>query len=177
MKFPLILIAKFLFPMFFVSVVYGQNKQVIDMLIYQLHFVIERSDIKDAKKAFKNFVFDFEPVTKPKNLANGLYMAVSEHDDFGFFHTIQIRIVDQRIVAVEYNETDTAGISKRSMPEYCIAMERHQKGSSPLETFTNYEQQLLKLQDVRKIQAVSGATYSALRFQLAAVKALNSPKR
>ncbi len=68
-----------------------------------------------------------------------------------------------------------AGMGKRDDPEY--AREMKPAGVTPAEAYPRYEQQLLKSQDIMKMDAVTGATYSLYRFRSVAAKALTEAKR
>ena len=50
-------------------------------------------------------------------------------------------------------------------------------GTTPAVAYPLYEQRLLKSQDIMKVDAVTGATYSLYRFLIVAAQALTEAKR
>jgi len=74
------------------------------------------------------------------------------------------------IIEVDYNEVKKDGHSKQEDEEYCEEMSV--MGTSPAITYPFMEDMLLSTQNMMKVNAVSGASYSLQRFRLAVTIAL-----
>ncbi len=111
----------------------------------------------------------------PRGCRDGVYTAESIVNDFGYKYVISMTLKGGAITAVRYDEVNRAGMGKRDDPEY--AREMKPAGVTPAEAYPRYEQQLLKSQDIMKMDAVTGATYSLYRFRSVAAKALTEAKR
>ena len=74
------------------------------------------------------------------------------------------------IIEVDYNEVKKDGHSKQEDEEYCEEMSV--MGTTPAIAYPFMEDMLLSTQNMMKVNAVSGASYSLQRFRLAVTIAL-----
>lgn len=135
----------------------------------KLHKIIETSETIIAKKAIWDFVEQFQLETTLAKLADGNYIGVSPKDDYDYVHKLWLTIKDGRVVKVNYDEVKkvkNVEIGKKIDSLYCQKM-LATIGTSPADAYKKYENQLITRQDVSRIDAMSGATYSLYRFQLA----------
>ncbi len=100
------------------------------------------------------------------NLKDGSYEGRSGKDNFGYEHVINFDVKDGRIVNVKYDEIK-GDKGKKTDEDYWKNM-----GKNLLETYGNYENQLVEKQDMRELDQVAGASYSLYRMRLAFSKAL-----
>ncbi len=142
----------------------------------KLESYIERHRTSDVKAVFDFFIDLFSLPTTPNDCKDGKYKGESIYDDYAYKHSISIEIKDKKIIYVYYDEVKSSGSGKRGNSQYCDEMKKV-TGASPAEAYPIYEERLLKNQDLMKIDALSGATYSLYRFRSAAIRALQQAKK
>lgn len=115
---------------------------------------------------FKNHYENGDLFYNVDNLKDGSYEGRSGKDNFGYEHVINFDVKDGRIVNVKYDEIK-GDKGKKTDEDYWKNM-----GKNLLETYGNYENQLVEKQDMRELDQVAGASYSLYRMRLAFSKAL-----
>ncbi len=133
--------------------------------------IIERSRMDTVDKFQRYFIDKYQLPVNARGKADGYYAAYSVPDDFGYVHGITIEVRNGRVVNVNYDERKN-GHSKTADSAYCADMNAHVAGSAPKLTYPRYEQQLIDKQNLLKMDAISGATYSLYRFRHVASEAL-----
>ena len=109
------------------------------------------------------------PLT-PAGCADGVYVGESPPDARDFRHRIRLEIRHGRIVAADYDEVHADGWGKQGDADYNDRLRA--SGANPAAAYPAYERALVAGQDLRDVDAVSGATWSRNRFRHAAVLAL-----
>lgn len=132
---------------------------------------IERHRVADVKTVFDFFIDLISAPMTPKGCKDGTFNGESIYDDYKYKHVISLTIKDEKIVSIDYDEVKEDGTGKRNNKKYCEEMKKG-TGVSPAEAYPQYEQRLLEHQDLSKVDAVSGASYSLYRFRTSAVRAL-----
>ena len=132
---------------------------------------IERHHISNVKTVFDFFVDLISVPLTPKGCKDGTFKGESILDDYKYKHVISLTIKDEKIVSIDYDEVKKDGTGKRNNKKYCEEMKKG-TGVSPAEAYPQYEQRLLEHQDISKVDAVSGASYSLYRFRTSAIRAL-----
>ena len=138
--------------------------------IISLHFIIETSSIPKIDSLFQNLVTQNDLPMSAKNCPDGEYYGESLYDAYDYKHVIKIQIKDEKIILADYNETHLNGNSKQEDSLYCKEMSI--TGTTPAIAYPNMEQQLLEKQNIMKVDAVSGASFSLYRFRYATMIAL-----
>lgn len=137
----------------------------------ELPNIIERSPIEKVAESWNSFTATNAIPVTAKGCKDGNYEAQSPADDYQYVHKIKLKVKNGLITRVYYDEL-RYGIGKRNNEEYCQQMSA--SGTTPAIAYPNYEEQLLSKQNLDKVDAVSGATYSLYRFRYVAAKALYS---
>jgi major membrane immunogen (membrane-anchored lipoprotein) len=132
---------------------------------------IERHEIVDIKAVFDFFIDLISAPMTPKGCKDGTFKGESIVDYYKYKHVISLTIKDEKIVSIDYDEVKEDGSGKRNDKKYCEEMKKG-TGVSPAEAYPQYEQRLLERQDLSKVDAVSGASYSFYRFRTSAIRAL-----
>jgi len=83
---------------------------------------------------------------------------------------IKTKNISRKIISVDYNEVHKNGIGKEEDEDY--NKEMSVSGTNPAIAYPNMERQLINKQNLEKLDAVSGATYSLYRFRYAGIMAL-----
>jgi len=135
-----------------------------------LHFITEVSPIGKVDTAFNEMIKIYQLPLSAKGAKDGKYVGESPLDAFDYAHVVEIEILDEKIVSVDYNEILKGGIGKEEDDDYCKEMS--QSGTTPAIAYPAMEAQLLETQDILEVDAVSGATYSLYRFRWAMTVAL-----
>lgn len=138
--------------------------------LMSLHFIIETSPIEKVDTTFKQILNSYQLPVSASGIPDGTYHAASPADAFDYQHVITITVKDEKIVAVDYNESKPTGKGKQEDSVYCHEMEP--AGTTPAIAYPIMENQLLKKQDMMEVDAVSGATYSLYRMRYALTMAL-----
>jgi len=146
------------------------NVKVSDAEWQKLHLMIERSSVDTVKANFNLFVNKNALNTTALNCSDGKFIGLTPADDFGYIHLAVIEINGGKIIDILYDELKSNGTNKRTDINYNHEMLK--SGSSPSIAYPIYEQQLIKKQNIMKVDAVTGATYSLYRFRMAVAKAL-----
>ena len=103
-------------------------------------------------------------------LKDGEYKGATPADDYGYRHEVIFKMKNGKMISVDYDEIHADGHSKQSDIEYGERMIK--SGTTPAIAYPNYEKQMLEKQDINKIDAISGASYSDYRFRLAILYAI-----
>jgi major membrane immunogen (membrane-anchored lipoprotein) len=140
----------------------------------RMHFIIERSYPDSVKYYLEEFIQNNKIPTNAYDLKPGHYLGESPLDDYGYKHVISFKIEHDRFSDIKYDEIKENGHNKSSDTSYCRIMNQSFAGSAPDISYPNYTRQLVSKQDIKKIDAVTGATYSKFRFQYAAIRAMLS---
>jgi major membrane immunogen (membrane-anchored lipoprotein) len=135
-----------------------------------LHFVTETSPVGKVDTLFRQLIEVYGLPTNSSGIQDGTYTGSSPYDAFDYKHVVEIRIEEGKIVEVDYNEVKWDGKGKQEDMEYCEEMSA--SGTTPAIAYPAMEKQLLAAQDIMKVDAVSGATYSLYRFRYAVTVAL-----
>jgi major membrane immunogen (membrane-anchored lipoprotein) len=146
-----------------------------EKVLEKIERYIERHRVADVKAVFEFFMDLFSVPTSPKDCRDGKYQGESIYDDYQYKHIVDLEIKDAKIIPIHYNEVKKDGHGKRGDKEYCTRMKQG-SGASPAEVYPLYEAGMLEHQDLMKVDAVSGATYSLYRFRTAVLRALLKAK-
>lgn len=138
--------------------------------LVSLHFIIETSDIPKVDTIFSQIFNGYKLPVNPKGMPDGLYTGESPYDAFDFRHVVKIKIEDETIASVDYDEIHISGWGKQENEEYCREMSN--SGTTPAIAYPVLENQLIDKQDIMDVDAISGATYSLYRFRYAVAVAL-----
>jgi major membrane immunogen (membrane-anchored lipoprotein) len=111
----------------------------------------------------------------PAGCRDGVYRADSPFNFFDYNYVIALTIGGGKILSADYDEVNRSGKGKQDDKEYAGEMEK--SGTTPAIAYPIYEQRLLNTQDVMKVDAVTGATYSLYRFRIVAALALTTAKQ
>lgn len=155
----------------FATKISSEEKKVLE----KIEKYIEVNSILNVKKKFGLFLKSIAAPISAKQCKDGTYNGESIYDNYKYKHIIKIEIKDEVIVSVKYDEIKRTGSRKSKDKKYNIDM-KEGSGSAPSEAYPIYQEQFQKTQDLMKIDAVSGATYSLYRFRTAAIRALLKAK-
>ncbi|HPR85529.1 MAG TPA: hypothetical protein PLG33_05730 [Prolixibacteraceae bacterium] len=139
-------------------------------VLEKIHWIIERSDVKKMREAFKQICDENHFASLVLGLKDGTYKGSSPADDYGYRHEVTFEMKGGKMISIDYDEINAEGHAKQSNKEYCEAMK--ESGTTPAIAYPSYEKQMLEKQDFNKIDAVSGASYSDYRFRLAILYAI-----
>lgn len=104
-------------------------------------------------------------ITKGESLLeDGTYLEETKYDDLGCKSVLKMKIVDNEIMEVDYNEVSLGGFYKSEDIEYSKAM-KNTVGVSPKEAYKYLENQLLKTQNIHSVDIITGATESSEKFR------------
>lgn len=132
---------------------------------------IERHTIADIKAVFGFFTELASVPLTAEGCKDGVYIGETNYDDYKYKHVVTLKIKDGKVVSIHYDEQKLDGHGKRENKEYCDEMKKG-TGASPAEAYRVYEKRFLEHQDLKKVDAVTGATYSLYRFRMAVIRAL-----
>jgi major membrane immunogen (membrane-anchored lipoprotein) len=108
---------------------------------------------------------------------DGYYLAETEmYDSHGWKEYVSVFINNNRIVSVEYNATNQAGLVKSWDMEYMRVMARI-SGTYPNAYTRYYVTALLETQNPDRIDALTGATDSWVSFKLLSAAVLESARK
>jgi major membrane immunogen (membrane-anchored lipoprotein) len=110
---------------------------------------------------------------------DGVYSAKSEPDERGNYATIKITVKNGSITVCDWKELTKDGkVKDESYGKYPGVKEAdYQKAQNALKATNTYGDKLVKVQEVDKVDAVSGATNSNKLFKELAKKALQNAKK
>lgn len=106
-------------------------------------------------------------------LTDGTFNAEGEEDERGWKGQIDITVADGKISTVEYDEVNAEGKLKSEDEEYAKNMSAA-SGVTPAEAYKQLEDSLLEVQEVDKVEVVTGATTSSDMFKKLANEALST---
>ena len=135
-----------------------------------LHFVKESSPIEETDTLFRQLIALYDLPVGPEGAGDGTFTGESPYDAYDYKQVVKIKIKDQKIIEVDYNEVKKGGKGKQEDAEYCEEMSV--TGTTPAIAYPILEQRLLDAQNILKVDAVSGASYSLYRFRYAVMIAL-----
>jgi major membrane immunogen (membrane-anchored lipoprotein) len=135
-----------------------------------LHFVLETSPIEEVDKTFQQLIKAYDLPITTDSVADGNYTGESPYDAFDYKHVVKLTIKAGEITEVVYNEMHKNGSDKKSDKKYNEEMSV--SGTSPAIAYPEMEKQLLEKQEMWKVDATTGATYSLYRFRYAVTLAL-----
>lgn len=138
--------------------------------LVSLHFIIETSQIPRVDSVFGQVIKANNLPLTAAGCKDGIYTGESPYDAYDYRHVVEIRIKDEKIVSVDYNEIKKGGMGKQEDEEYCEEMSV--TGTTPAIAYPQLEGALVEKQDVLKVDAVTGASYSLYRFRYAVIIAL-----
>ena len=124
---------------------------------------------------FTGIVTDPPVAVTPLGCRDGVFKADSPPNFFGYRYVITLAIKDDKILSANYDEVNRSGKGKKGDKEYYTEMEK--SGTTPAIAYPSYERQLLITQDLTRVDAVSGATYSLYRFKTVAALALSEARK
>lgn len=138
--------------------------------VVSLHFRIETSQIAWVDTVFRQTVSNYQLPVDAVGCKDGVYVGESPYDAYDYKHVVKIKIKDQKIVSVDYDEIKKNGKGKQDDAAYCEEMSV--TGTTPAIAYPIYEKQLVDKQNVLNVDGVSGASYSLYRFRYAVIVAL-----
>lgn len=134
------------------------------------HFIRETSSTARADSVFRQLQELFGLPTNANSCVDGVYRGASPHDAYDYSHVVTIRIANEKIVELDYDEIHRSGKGKEGDEAYCEDMSV--VGTTPAIAYPVYEREMLEKQDMMAVDGVSGATYSLHRFRYALTIAL-----
>lgn len=140
----------------------------------RLPMLIELLPPNMLEPVFASIVKDPPVAVTPAGCRDGVFRAESPPNFFGYRYIVTLAVKSGKIVSVDYDEVNASGKGKQGDKEYNKEMGKN--GTNPAKAYPRYEQQLLKTQNILKVDAVSGATYSLYRFRTVAALALSEAK-
>ena len=109
-------------------------------------------------------------------MKDGTYKAeYKEFDEHGWKDYVSITVESGKITAVDYDAVNADGAKKSEDTAYREQMEPISK-TYPEKFYKELEDQLKNEQDLKKVEAVAGATTSSNDFKILATEALNNAK-
>ena len=138
--------------------------------LVSLHFVMETSPIPKIDTLFSQLRGMYDLPVDATGAKDGTYTGASPYDAFDYRHVVTIKIKDEQIVSVDYDEVNREGMGKEGDEAYNEEMSV--TGTTPAVAYPMMEEQFLKTQDLLEVDAVSGASYSLQRFRYALTVAL-----
>jgi len=145
------------------------NKYFKSSLV-SLHFMMETSPVAEVDTFFQQLILMHGLPVSAEGAKDGTYVGATPYDAFDYRHEVKIRILNGKIVEVDYNELKKNGHGKQEDEEYCEEMSV--TGTTPAIAYPLMEEMLLSTQNMMEVDAVSGASYSLQRFRLAMTIAL-----
>ena len=139
-----------------------------------LHFIIETASLEKINSVFTQMIKTNKLPVNAMGCSDGVYTGESPYDAYDYKHVVKIKIKDEKIVSVDYNERNKTCKGKKEDHEYSMKMSV--TGTNPLDAYGSMEMQLLDTQDIIAVDAVSGATYSLYLFRYAVIIALIKAK-
>ncbi|WP_430815527.1 FMN-binding protein [Carboxylicivirga sp. RSCT41] len=149
---------------------YKQGDKYFKASMVGLHFMIEALPASESDSIMRQMITNYQLPVMAKNAADGTYTGESPYDAFDYKHIVKLTIKDGKITAIDYNEVHKNGIGKEENEQYNIEMSA--SGAMPSDAYPKMEKQLLAVQNMLQVDAVSGATYSLNRFRYAMLVAL-----
>ncbi|MCG8580988.1 MAG: FMN-binding protein [Bacteroidales bacterium] len=135
-----------------------------------LHFLIETLPASESDSIMRQLISNHQLPVEAITAADGVYTGESPYDAYDYKHVVKLTIKSGKITAIDYNEVHKNGIGKEENEQYNIEMSAG--GAMPSDAYPQMEKQLLEVQNMLQVDAVSGATYSLNRFRYALLVAL-----
>lgn len=135
-----------------------------------LHFIIETSAIPKVDSVFTQMVDHFGLPVDATGCPDGTYTGQSPPDAYDYAHWVKLKIENEKIVWIDYNEIKPDGKGKQEDKAYCEEM--NAAGTNPSIAYPHMEKEMLEEQTIMTIDGVSGASYSRYRFRYAVTVAL-----
>lgn len=130
--------------------------------------------LTSCKKNYVNNQVDGE-ILFPENsekLYDGTYIASFSHcNNEGWRPEISIKIINNIITEVKYNEVNNEGEVKANSNDY-INLYKKEKKRNLLDVYQSYSSQLIKKQDIKLVDSITGATETYNYFYILARKSL-----
>lgn len=96
-------------------------------------------------------------------LKDGTYRAKQAEEEYGWSEFVEITVADGKITKVVFDASNADGALKSADQYYRESMEPV-SGTYPELFYRDLEAQLVSKQDIKQIEAVTGATVSSNRF-------------
>lgn len=109
-------------------------------------------------------------------LKDGYYKAETSEYDHGWKEFVSVCVMEGNIVSVEYNAKNSSGFIKSWDMAYMRNMDKA-KGTYPNEYTRNYARQFFENQNAAKVDALSGASSSAGKFEKLAAAVFEQAKK
>ena len=109
--------------------------------LINLHFISEISAIDKVDAAFKERLERYNLPVNAKGCADGIYTGASPYDAYDYKHIIELKIVNEKIVAADYDEVKYNGPGKQEDTLYCKEMSV--SGTTPAIAYPKMEKQLI----------------------------------
>lgn len=154
----------------FYSGMLAQTKADKPVLLEQMHWLIERSGMNTVQKRFQKICNDNCLPKLVSGLKDGIYKGASPADDYGYRHEVTFEMKNGKMISIDYDEVHTDGHAKQHNIKYGKRMLI--SGTTPAIAYPKYESEMLEKQNLDKVDAVSGASYSLYRFKLAILYAM-----
>ena len=135
-----------------------------------MHFILETSDIERVDKEFAKLIKTYGLPVSAEGCVDGIFIGESPYDAYDYKHVVKLIIKNHKIISVDYDEINYDGIGKQNNKEYCEEMSV--SGTTPAIAYPAYESGLIEKQNMLKVDAVTGASYSLYRFRYAVTVAL-----
>lgn len=116
-----------------------------------------------------------QPIDKKIDLTNaqdGSYTAESSRDDKLGYSRVEVAILGHRIVDVKFEGIDLFGNVKDESYGSLLSEGDYKKAQVAVKAIAAYPQQLIETQDLRKVDAISGASISYGQFVEATKRAV-----
>jgi major membrane immunogen (membrane-anchored lipoprotein) len=139
-----------------------------------LHFIIESSSIERVDSVFMQIIKTYDLPLDATGIPDGKYIGESPGDAYDYKHIVKIEVKDGKIVSADYDEVLKSGRGKQG--DFVYNEQMSVTGTSPDIAYPQLEKQIVEKQDLMKVDAVSGATYSLYRFRYALTIALINGK-
>lgn len=109
-------------------------------------------------------------------LKNGSYEGKSSEDSRGAYGVVKLKVEGGKITQAEFIQYNGDGTVKDENYGKEAGDENYQKAQNALKSAVQYAEKLMETQDIKKVDAISGATSSWNQFQEAAKDALGKAK-
>ena len=145
----------------------GKDKSAV---LEKMHWIIEHSEMNKVRHDFKEICDKNHLSSVVSDLKDGTYKGTTPADDYGYRHEVIFEMKNGKVISIDYDEIHIDGHAKQHDEDYCRRM--LQSGTTPAIAYPSYEKQMLSKQDFNQVDAVSGASYSLYRFNLAILYAI-----
>ncbi|MEG8947992.1 FMN-binding protein [Rosettibacter firmus] len=153
---------------------YNLSDRFFKASVKNMHFLIETRSPEELNLLFEQWIKANNIPVDASGCKDGIYTGESPYDAYDYKHVVKIEIKNEKIIKIDYDEIKKGGKGKENDIEYNEEMKV--TGTSPSIAYPSYENQMLEKQNIMKVDAVSGATYSLYRFRYALSIALMKAK-